>query len=233
VISSLPLGSPDMFNGTAGRLRFHLLLWDETNEGEHLRHAVEAGEFLLESAEETGDGGRAVLWTIPSSYGAPSGPAQLGYAHGAAGIADALLDLFEATEDDRFLSAAQNAGRWLARQAVPVLDDSGLGWPRIEGKPPVGAAWCHGATGKGCFFLHAAGLDAAGIAARGPDGRPRGALAGPHPVSRPGQQHRVPTRFVRGDRRSSLPRRGEVVGAFVGGVLEREGRTTRVAVRWA
>jgi hypothetical protein len=168
-ISSLPHGSPDMFNGTAGRLRFHLLLWDETNEEEHLRHAVEAGEFLLESAEEAGNG--ELCWKIPAGYSGLSDFAYLGYAHGAAGIADALLDLFEVTEGARFLSAAQNAGRWLARQAVPVLDDdSGLDWPHVEGWPPAGAAWCHGATGIGRFFLHAAGLDAvpgaAGIAAR-------------------------------------------------------------------
>jgi lantibiotic modifying enzyme len=158
-ISSLPYASPDMFNGTAGRLRFHLLLWDETADPEHLRHAVEAGEFLLERAEDAGDDG--LCWTIPPGYGGLSGPAQLGYAHGAAGIADALLDLFEATEDDRFLSAAQGAGSWLARLAIPVLDDdSGLDWPHLEGWPPAGAAWCHGATGVGRFFLHAAGLDA-------------------------------------------------------------------------
>jgi rhamnogalacturonyl hydrolase YesR len=168
-ISSLPYASPDMFNGTAGCLRFHLLLWDETNEEEHLRHAVEAGESLLERAEDAGDD--ELCWAIPPGYGGLSGPAQLGYAHGAAGIADALLDLSEATEDNRFLSAARSVGRWLARQAVPVLDDdSGLDWPHVEGWPSAGAAWCHGATGVGCFFLHAAQLgtlpEAADIAAR-------------------------------------------------------------------
>lgn len=169
-ISSLPHGSPDMFNGTAGRLRFHLLLWDETNDPEHLHHAVEAGEFLLERAEEAG-APEGLCWKIPPGYGPLSGLAFLGYAHGAAGIAAALLDLFEATEDDRFLSAARGAGRWLARLAVPVLDDhSGLDWPHVEGRPPAGAAWCHGATGVGRFFLRAAKLDvlpeAADLAAR-------------------------------------------------------------------
>jgi tRNA A-37 threonylcarbamoyl transferase component Bud32 len=168
-ISSLPHASPDLFNGTAGRLRFHLLLWDETNEEEALRHAIGAGEFLLESAEDAGDGG--LYWKIPPSYSGPNDTTYLGYAHGAAGIADTLLDLFEATEDERFLSAARSAGRWLVRLAVPVLgDESGLDWPAVVGERPVGAAWCHGATGVGRFFLHAAQLDAlpeaAAIAAR-------------------------------------------------------------------
>jgi hypothetical protein len=157
-VSLLPHASPDLFNGTAGRVRLHLLLWDKTNEVEHLRHAVGAGEALLEKAEDAGGGG--LCWTLPPGYGS-LGPPYLGYAHGAAGIADALLDLFEVTEDQRFLSAARSAGRWLARQAVPMLDDeSGLDWPSIEGQPLSGAAWCHGAVGIGGFFLHAASLDA-------------------------------------------------------------------------
>jgi len=86
----------------------------------------------------------------------------------------------EATGDDRFLSAARGAGRWLARQAVPVLDDgSGLDWPRTEGEPPFGAAWCHGAVAIGLFFLHAARLDvlpgAADVAARAARTAARGA----------------------------------------------------------
>lgn len=169
LISSLPHASPDLFNGTAGRLRFHLMLWDETDDPEHLRHAVEAGEFLFERAEDAGNGG--LHWTSLSDHGGPSGLPYLGYAHGAAGIADTLFELFEATEDARFLTVARGAGCWLARQAVTVLDDeSGLDWPPVEGQPPSGAAWCHGAAGIGSFFLHASKLDvlpgAAEISAR-------------------------------------------------------------------
>lgn len=158
-VASLPYASPDLWDGTAGRLRFHLLLWDETADPGHLRHAIEAGESLLKAAEDAGDGG--LCWRTPPGYGTASGSVPLGYAHGAAGIADALLDLFEATEDERFLAAAQAAGHWLARLAVPVLDDeSGLDWPDVEGNPPFGGVWCHGATGVGRFLLHIAQLGA-------------------------------------------------------------------------
>jgi hypothetical protein len=157
-IATIPYSSPDLFNGTAGRLRFHLLLWDQTKDPRHLRDAVGAGEALLAGAEEPDSG--ELYWKIPPGYGGLSGHAYLGYAHGAAGIGDALLDLFEVTGDERFLAAARGAGQWLARLAVPVLEDgSGLDWPSIEGQPPAGAFWCHGATGIGRFFLHAAELD--------------------------------------------------------------------------
>lgn len=156
-IGSLPYASPDLFNGTAGRLRFHLLLWDETGGIEHLHHAVEAGESLLSAAEDAGDG--RVRWTIPPGHDGLSGQAYVGYAHGAAGIGDALLDLYEATGREEFAATALGAARWVGGQAHPALEDgSGLDWPTVEqGGPGVGM-WCHGAAGVGRFLLHAAGL---------------------------------------------------------------------------
>jgi lantibiotic modifying enzyme len=148
-----------MFHGTAGRLRFNLLLWQETQEAKHLAYAVEAGEFLLRRSERLADG--HLRWIIPPGYEDLSGDAYLGYAHGAAGIGDALLDLFLATGDDRFLEASQAAGRWLLGKAVR-RSDSGLNWPTLDAAAdrPAGAFWCHGAAGIGRFFLN---LSAAGV----------------------------------------------------------------------
>ena len=151
--------SPDLFNGTAGRLRTHLLLWDETGEPDQLEAARAAGDALLRSAEAAGRG--ELQWAIPSGHGEMSGKAPLGYAHGVAGIADALLDLLEVTGEDRLLGAAQGAARRLVRLGVPALDDeSGLEWPQLEGGWPIGPMWCHGSTGIGRFFLHAGRIDA-------------------------------------------------------------------------
>lgn len=153
-IASLPYASPDLFNGTAGRLRFHLLLWDETRESEHLQAAIACGEQLLNAA--TIRENHEVSWTIPEGYEEMSNQTLLGYAHGAAGIADALLDLFEITLDEQLLSLIQGAGRWLIRQALPALDDSrGLSWPKLADGPAHSAFWCHGAAGIACFLLHA------------------------------------------------------------------------------
>ena len=157
LVAPTPHVSPDMYNGTAGRLRFHLLLWDETSDKEPLRHATEAGAALLKSAE--GSKARGMWWTIPPGYGGLSGTRCLGYAHGAAGIADALLDLFEVNGDEQLLLAARRTGRWIARHAVPTLDDgSGLDWPDAPDGTSIGPFWCHGAAGIGQFFLHAARL---------------------------------------------------------------------------
>jgi lantibiotic modifying enzyme len=168
-LSRLPYTSPDLFNGSAGRLRLHLMVWDETHDGDDLACASAAGEHLLRTMAGVEDG--RPHWTIPAGFGPLSGQTYLGYAHGAAGIADALLDLFEVTADARLFEAACGTARWLQDLAVPALDDaSGLCWPTTEGAEPVAAYWCHGAAGIGRFWIHAAALGvmpgAAGIAAR-------------------------------------------------------------------
>jgi len=151
-LAELPFGSPDLFNGTAGRLRVHLWLGDETGDPVHRAAAIRCGDALLSAAtiEESGEW----RWTIPPGYDGMSGDAYLGYAHGAAGIADALLDLFLATGEHRFAAAVRGAARWLVRLAQ---QDGGAGaaWPAREGEPPAASYWCHGATGIGLFLLRA------------------------------------------------------------------------------
>jgi tRNA A-37 threonylcarbamoyl transferase component Bud32 len=157
-IASLPHVSPDLFNGTAGRLRFHLMLWDETGDRDALDDAIRAGNVLLTSAQESASGG--LCWTIPDGYGSLSARASLGYAHGAAGIADALLDLFDATGDDRYLDAATAAARWLVPQAVAVLPDkSGLAWPsgRERHRRPVSGATVRPGSAASCCMPFASG----------------------------------------------------------------------------
>jgi lantibiotic modifying enzyme len=181
-IATLPYGAPDLMGGTAGRLRMHLALWDATAEEGHLHAAIAAGDALLAAGEETSTG---LCWPLPAGYAELSGKIYVGYAHGAAGIADTLLDLFEATRKERFRAAAQDAGHWIAGLAMPALPDgSGLAWPRGAGDALAESFWCHGAAGIGQFFLHAATLgvmpQAMELAARSARTAARGARsAGP------------------------------------------------------
>jgi serine/threonine protein kinase len=148
-----PMENPDLFHGMAGQLLGHLVVWDETRNQKDLRNAVGLGERLLQLRE--GMAGEA-YWRIPAGYGRLSGASYLGYAHGAAGIADMLLELFEATQDHRYLDIARDAIAWIARQAVPTLDDqSGLAWPLVEGGGPHAPFWCHGAAGIARLLLQA------------------------------------------------------------------------------
>lgn len=158
LVATLPHRSPDLFNGTAGRLRFHLLLWGATGEPAQLDAAVAAGQRLVVTAERPEPD--HAEWAIPLGYEGASGLRYLGYAHGIAGIADALLDLHDATGNGLFLDLAAAGGRRLSALAVPVLEDrSGLDWPDTAGGSRGGALWCHGAAGITRFLAHAARLD--------------------------------------------------------------------------
>jgi hypothetical protein len=158
LVAALPHISPDLFNGTAGRLRFHLMLWDETRDAEQLYNAERAGDHLLSTAQRGDD---ELFWTASHEIASMAGRSFIGYAHGAAGIADALLDLYDATADRRYLDAAGDAGRWIAGKAVRTLHDgSGLDWPAVPEETTSDGTWCHGAAGIGRFLLHAAAHDA-------------------------------------------------------------------------
>ena len=145
----------DIMSGAAGRLRFHLLVWEETREQEHLQAARVAGDWLLSEAEDIGGG--MVCWRLPAEF---TGMTYVGYAHGAAGIADALLDLYEASGDERFIAPVAGVARLLQQLAVPVQrDGSAVNWPLYvadKKREMAGVYWCHGAAGIGTFLLHAA-----------------------------------------------------------------------------
>jgi tRNA A-37 threonylcarbamoyl transferase component Bud32 len=149
--------SPDLFNGAAGRLRLHLALYEALGARAHLEFARQLGDGLLRTAEPSERGGHR--WVIPPGLGTMSGQAQPGYAHGAAGIGDALLDLFEVDGDPRIQAGAQRAAAWLEAVAQPALaDGEGLDWPTAEGVNAdgrIGPFWCHGAAGVARFLLRA------------------------------------------------------------------------------
>lgn len=156
-IAATSHNSPDLFNGSAGRLRAHLLFFDETHDAEHLSAAVAAGDALVSKAIVANQEGK---WRIPQGFDGLSDREHLGYAHGAAGIADALLDLYETVPDPTYIELARSAGRWIARQSLCALNDgSGAEWPVTEGGQPVGAMWCHGSCGIARFLLHASKFD--------------------------------------------------------------------------
>ena len=155
LVAGLPHASPDLYSGTAGRIRFHLAVSAVTGSTAQKDAAVAAGERLLASA----DGWQ---WTMPVGHGPAGGKRYLGYAHGAAGIADALLDLFEITGDQRFAGAARQTALGLASLARPCLDDgSGRDWDTSQDGRGAGPFWCHGAAGIGKFLFRVGGLGVA------------------------------------------------------------------------
>ena len=154
--TSAPGRCPDVIEGAAGAIVALLALADALAEPTLVEAAIATGEELIGRATATRHG---LIWTVVDR---PHRRQLCGLSHGAAGIGWALLELFAATGDERFRSAATGAfayeRSWL---------DAGSGtWPdlRIGGQrraarsriasPAVGT-WCHGEAGIALTRLRA------------------------------------------------------------------------------
>ncbi len=139
----------DVIDGCAGAIPAVVRLNRKRNDVALNELLRKMGDHLLQKsqAEPTG-----ISWnTMPHG----SAASLTGYAHGAAGIAGALLELYAHTKEERYQKAA------LAGFAYEdsCFDAEQENWPdfregnsqqRREGEPrPCGCAWCHGAPGIG------------------------------------------------------------------------------------
>jgi lantibiotic modifying enzyme len=155
-VAALPTPSPDLYNGFAGVARAVALVAAATADPGVVALAARTGDELIRRATVTDDGW---CWEFPAGFGSMSVAPQLGYAHGAAGVAGALLDVYELTGEERFAAAADRGLDWLAHQSLPASPGGrGVGWPSQPGGPIHAPAWCHGAGGIGLAFLDAARL---------------------------------------------------------------------------
>jgi lantibiotic modifying enzyme len=150
-IARRPFTSPDLLNGTAGRARMHLRLAQWGGAGPDLANARIAADALVQQWHISGAG-----WPIPCGYGDLSGTTGLGYAHGAAGIASILVEMYEATAEVAYRDVAfRTADLILSRQ-----HDVGRTWPRtLANDNPGGLYWCHGSAGIARFLMTARASD--------------------------------------------------------------------------
>ncbi len=154
--------SPDLVLGAAGRIVGLLALADALGEERLGRAAVDEGEALLRLATVDRHGWS---WTDPTQrYPAPL----CGIAHGAAGIGLAFVELFAATDDERFRQAAVGAfayeRSWLdpATGAWPDLRVPGVRRGPGRAESPMTGAWCHGAPGIALTRVRAGAVLGAG-----------------------------------------------------------------------
>lgn len=131
----------DVVNGSAGAILALLALYKKTNAAEILSKAFCCGEHLLNTRTTNNKGFRA--WhKIGANF-------MTGFSHGAAGIAYALLRLYEATGENRFLEMARESISY----EQSVFDELLGNWPdyrdamQMNGRSGFTTAWCHGAPG--------------------------------------------------------------------------------------
>lgn len=133
----------DVFHGAAGwgmtQLRFYRHLGDRV----YLDAAISAGEQLLASREQDGEG--QCCWRTPDGLSA-------GYAHGAAGICTFLLYLYMATDRREFITAGEQGLAWIMHHGH-TNKDGGLSWVVEEGSATVTPYWRWGSSGIARVFL--------------------------------------------------------------------------------
>jgi len=159
----------DVIGGAAGCIAALLSLYTVAPSKATLATAIQCGDHLIESARPQTTG---IGW---SNEFAPTPLA--GFAHGNAGVAFCLLQLFTVSGEDRFQQAALEAIAYERslfspeKRNWPDLRPSSASQAKSDGNaihddPPYMVAWCHGAPGIGLArlgslsVLHDAEVDA-------------------------------------------------------------------------
>jgi lantibiotic modifying enzyme len=143
----------DLIAGSAGAILGLLALHRRAGDAALLAQAATCGEHLIQ--QRVGAPGLRAWRTFAERP-------LTGMAHGAAGIALALLRLHAATGDARFRDAAHEAMRY----ERSVFDEEARNWPDYraaktgtEGDFGCSSMWCHGAPGIGLARLGGMALD--------------------------------------------------------------------------
>lgn len=135
----------DLIGGAAGGAAALLTLHRHRPSASTLRAAALCGEHLL---------ARAIVQERGTAWPPLPGMSELpltGFSHGTAGIAWALARLAQATGDERFRSAAEDALKYERSWFSPARGS----WPDLRESRETGDgqafpfAWCHGAPGIG------------------------------------------------------------------------------------
>lgn len=131
----------DIIAGTAGAI-LGLLALEVTADADILELAMAGGNHLLNNRVKSETGYRA--WQTLD------GKILTGFSHGAAGIAYALLRLYETTDEVKFLEAATEAITYECSVFSPAAGN----WPDLRSpQPSFMTNWCHGAPGIGLARL--------------------------------------------------------------------------------
>lgn len=141
----------DLLAGCAGAIVSLLVLRERyVNDDSLTDFAARLGDHLINVAVKTENG-----WSWGRLHEPESGAFGnlTGYSHGAGGIGSALFELYDATGEERFRAAGEEAFRyerhWFdpARGNWPDLRDPELSGQSREQGVSYMNAWCHGAPG--------------------------------------------------------------------------------------
>ena len=147
----------DVVGGTAGAIPALIALARDEWRDHAWSLAVRFGEEICEKAKRGDQGAAAWDNEVASGFSFDS-PPLTGFSHGAGGMAFALLALYAATGDERFLDVARGAFTY----EDAMFDASAGNWRDMRSysqSMTFQTAWCHGAPGIGLVRLGAMRID--------------------------------------------------------------------------
>jgi rhamnogalacturonyl hydrolase YesR len=128
-------------HGPAGTCLLFTKLYQITSENIYLTYAEMGGNWLIDLAVPSGDG-----YKWPHTQGYSTYDTTI--CHGAAGIGDFFLNMYDLTNDENYFNYAEGAGEWL--KSVADSSASGYRWATF-GSYYTG--FSTGTSGVGLFFL--------------------------------------------------------------------------------
>ena len=147
----------DIVSGSAGCITPLISLYRHSKTDTFLQLAIEHGRSLVDRAQRQDTG-----WSWKTLPTAPR--AMPCYSLGVAGIATALLELFEATGEESFRHAGAEGFRYI-RNTYDATEENwrdyrvlNVEMPDGTLKPMFSTSWCHGAAGIGLAHLRAGEL---------------------------------------------------------------------------
>jgi len=150
-LSQLPESeySLDVIDGCAGAIPAIIRMNRQLRDGRLDDFLCKMGDFLLREAQSEPSG---ISWnTLPGN----SSASLTGYAHGAAGIAAALLELYHHNHNERYRKAAyagfayEDACFNTEQENWPDFRQGNPRYLPKDGRQMCSCAWCHGAPGIG------------------------------------------------------------------------------------
>ena len=135
---------PDWFTGAASGGHYFLELYKETKESDHLEKAKFFADWLFQNKYVENGG---YYWKHSPDFT----KIYTSIAHGAAGIGLFFLNLFEQSQESKYLEYAEKAFDWLKNHTVQ-FGEASIGWKRLTRDNHAYHLWCGGSTGI-VFFL--------------------------------------------------------------------------------
>lgn len=133
--------------GASGVALFLLELAEATGFAQYRTAAQEVGHWLIQESELLESAPQRRMWR----WQAGGNRAYVGFSHGTAGVAYALLRIGVACEDAVCTAAAKDGAEWLIH--LTKKDGEQSSWPVVQGMEMSMGGWCHGPPGTARLFL--------------------------------------------------------------------------------